>query len=448
MEEVSQDQIVPKTTSHFKEVLYKEAYRKDYGKEMEYLSLMTDELEPFRSWGSVDNINKGFSYYTWQADIETRYDGALFYDIAWDIYYSHILACNIVINTIDDIEGSETEKDDLLGEAYFLRAYAYFTLVNLYAEPFEKDKVESTLGVPINTYHGVQDKVWKRNTLKECYDLINDDITKAYELLNSSKVDKTIFRVNDAAAALLASRIFLYQKDYENTTKYANYALSLNSTLYNFNKATQPILNMNNPEILFSYGVYDSDRGLHSNMFTKRGFKVSSTLMSRYQSDDLRPGLFFHNFFGRRKALKSDNAGSTVFGKAMRVAELYLNRAEAYANSSKEDKAIEDLEFLRSYRITGDYEVELGDLTLLEYIQEERSRELCFEEHRWFDLRRTTRPEIRHSIAPTRSADEETYVLQQGDKAYTLPIPQEAMAFNTELVNNERPDRTPVTNED
>jgi hypothetical protein len=448
LEEVSQDQIVPKTAAHFKEVLYKEAYRNHDTREMECLSLMTDELEPYKGfWGSMDKVSEGFSYYTWRKDIETRYDGSLFRDVAWNIFYSHILACNIVINTIDDIDGSEKEKDDLLGEAYFLRAYAYFNLVNLYAEPYDKATANEKLGVPINTYHGVQDKVWSRNSLAECYTLINEDITAAYDLLAASDLDKGIFRVNKVAAALLASRIFLYQKEYDKTIKYANLALASNASLYDFNKAEKPVLNMNNPEILYSFGYFDSDRGLHATMLVKRGFKVSSTLLSRYQSDDLRPGIFFDGW-SKKKSYKSDSFGATLFGKAMRVAELYLNRAEAYANTSKEDKAIEDLEFLRSYRITGDFEVELGDLTLLEYIQEELSLELCFEEHRWFDLRRTTRPRITHTAAPTRFADSEIYVLEENDKAYTLPIPQETMTFNAELVNNDRPERTPVTNED
>ena len=64
---------------------------------------------------------------------------------------------------------------------------------------------------------------------------------------------------------------------------------------------------------------------------------------------------------------------------------------------------------------------------LRQEIYDERFRELSFEGHRWFDLRRTTRPEL------TKTYNGETYVLQKDDPRYTLRIPPEAIEANPGL---------------
>ena len=66
---------------------------------------------------------------------------------------------------------------------------------------------------------------------------------------------------------------------------------------------------------------------------------------------------------------------------------------------------------------------------LLTEILEERARELAFEGHRWFDLRRTDRPRIE------RTYRGETYVLEQNDPRYTIRIPNEAIEANPGLAD-------------
>ena len=62
-------------------------------------------------------------------------------DNAWETYYSKILIANNVIDLLDDAEGTQSDKDDLLGGSLFLRAYCYFMLVNLYGEPTRKKRL-------------------------------------------------------------------------------------------------------------------------------------------------------------------------------------------------------------------------------------------------------------------------------------------------------------------
>ena len=71
---------------------------------------------------------------------------------------------------------------------------------------------------------------------------------------------------------------------------------------------------------------------------------------------------------------------------------------------------------------------------------EERRRELCFEGHRWFDLRRWGMPEITH-VWHESATESHVYRLTEKDLMYTIPIPDEAMQENSKLVQNELPDK-------
>ena len=139
-----------------------------------------------------------------------------------------------------------------------------------------------------------------------------------------------------------------------------------------------------------------------------------------------------------------DNSGVT---KGMRVAELYLNRAESYiqqylknGDESLRIAALADLNFLRSRRYdtrnVAYVNVDYSGQPLLDFCRDERRRELSFEDHRWFDLRRYGMPEIRHILQISGSQSPVEYILHQGDKRYVLPIPRSALLLNPSLEPN------------
>ena len=124
-----------------------------------------------------------------------------------------------------------------------------------------------------------------------------------------------------------------------------------------------------------------------------------------------------------------------------------MNYAEAQANLDGFNNAIETLNTLRENRFDPEDMEYLGediDITskeeLIAFIKEERRRELCFEGHRWFDLRRWGMPEIRH-IWHNSEKDSTEYILKEKDLMYTIPIPNEAMLENPNLVQNELPEK-------
>ncbi|QXU41019.1 RagB/SusD family nutrient uptake outer membrane protein [Pedobacter sp. D749] len=120
---------------------------------------------------------------------------------AYKQMYNRIRACNITIEKItsgDNGLSSQSLKDQLLGEAYFLRAYYYQQLLRFYG------------AVPLITKVYVLDDNYnvKRNTYEECVNFIVKDCDEASRLLTGKTLDKG--RTTATAALALKSRVLIY----------------------------------------------------------------------------------------------------------------------------------------------------------------------------------------------------------------------------------------------
>ncbi len=454
LEETSNDLIVPKSVQDYTEFLYGEAYIDENTEFTFELDLMTDDVKIYsfdESWGGWDARNKGFGYYAWQREPENTLEGERNDDDNWGKLYHSILISNIVIDEVNAIAGESAAKADVLGEAHFIRAWSYFMLVNLYGEPYNAETAATDLGVPINDLTGMADVKIKRSSVAENYALINSDLDKSIAYFNTSKLQKDYFKANISAAYLLASRVALYQKKFEDAIAFAEEGLYSSNKLYDLEKypgeSLSKFIDTDNPELLFVYGEHDAYY-YSSGWANLSMFLVSDELGSLYETGDLRDDVFFYtSWSGRTYAEKSGYVSSTgVHANAMRTAEFYLNRAEAAAELGQVSDAIDDINFLRSYRFEEGAAYEVSASTKEEAIQvvrNERRIEFCFEKHRWFDLRRWGRPSITHLYVRSAENDiNETYVLEENDPAYTLPIPLSVRDYDPDMVNINRPERT------
>jgi len=121
---------------------------------------------------------------------------------AWD--YGPIRRVNVFLESLPKYKDQNAQVasnyNHWMGEAYFIRAYYYFTLVKLYGgvplvkEVLSADDVEA-LKIP-------------RSTEEETYRFIAEDLEQAYSLMKPTAVAKS--RVNKFTAAALKSRVMLY----------------------------------------------------------------------------------------------------------------------------------------------------------------------------------------------------------------------------------------------
>ena len=237
LEENSQDLMIPKSVKNYKEFLYGEGLNNKVVL-CEYLDVMTDDAEEIintnRPAATSTDTRKFWSYYTWQEYPEMQMDNSLLEDNAWGEYYHRILIANIVLDHLNDMAGTYAEKMDLAGEAYFLRAWSYFMLANLYGKPYiDEAQAAKDFCVPINRAIDIEEKPLSRSSIKEVYDLMEADIKSSIASFKSAMVEKTIFRPNLPTSYLLASRIALFRKSYDDAIAYADSVLlSTKATLF------------------------------------------------------------------------------------------------------------------------------------------------------------------------------------------------------------------------
>lgn len=482
LKEDSGDLLIPEKVEEYQSVLFGEGYPKDFADDVAFIDLMTDDVavidgSPYND-GGYDNINipVGRGAYCWAYDVEYyAYDCG----DAYENRYSNILACNTIIEHEDDMTGSDSDRNYCVAQAYAMRAYNYFCLVNWYGLPYSKQTAASDMGVAITLKSQVTREHFTRSTVQQVYDQINADLDRALELFDetSAKASKYLFSKN--AALLLKSRVALFTEDWDDVIKYGEELYNAGLALQDLSGKTASdlgdnyyFINEDNPEIIFNFGGDGSyyHKYLNTYLSDMPGpvFATSQdgddSLIQQYEAGDNRLYAFFmqdeplseldgqypehtmsQHFFMPKKF---NSLHSGCYKQAFRSAECLLNLAEAYiqkGGSENTEKALSMLNELRKARFTAEtYKAKTADDftsadDLLAFTRTERRRELCFEEsHRWMDLRREGCPRLVHKFRSSDTASEETYILEQGDRNYTLALPYSESNYNTAIEKYER----------
>lgn len=464
LEESSQDEIRPTSANDYKELITGEVYS-NINKQMPhpYLDIMTDDCEDLITSARLgsDTRGSGYGYYTWQQSPEEQISDVRNDDKAWGMYYHQILVANMVLYDIDGMGGTQQEKELVKAEAYAIRANAYFMLVNLYGEPYEPATASSDYGVPENGLVGAENAKFTRASVAETYQIITDDFENSLKHFKASGTSNSIWRWNENAVNLMLARVYLYMQRWDDAIRKANDLLSVKADLWNLNDKAessqdgQYFICYQNPEIIFTYGYYYIG---YFAIGAKGGFPVSLELRSLYKDGDLRchgnAGHYIQlqgsTLFGNKKRhihYKGGYSSDTgAHGFALRTSEAYLIRAEALSHTEKYMDAADDLEKLRGNRFSPESYKPLelsSQQEVIEAVRLERRLEMCFEQLRWFDLRRWGRPRIEHAFTQEVDGTPEIYVLEENDPAYTLPVPKAVMEMEPDLQNIQRPERTP-----
>lgn len=489
LKEASQDELTPTSAASLNELLAKEGYpyvatgatASDGYSLCNYLNLMDDDMHLQNLTTSTSLMTYIKPFYLWSDNV---YEQAAL-GIAggannpYQNLYNRIRGCNVVMDMLPDVSGTETEKEQIKGEALVLRAYYYLMLVNLYGWPYNDavhDK-NTSLGVPIIRNGNISDEAVRRSTVKQVYDLITDDIETAIALLEKQKKISTVYRINYRTAWLLASRIYLYMEEWDKVIDYTGRLLAEYPILADLNSRTLPVAQVyngtknasfiepTNTEMLF---LFSNLRGGDWSVLNIGNYSciASTQLISLYETDDMRFGFWnttnpapnyfltrLNGFYMNSKMYQSNG----VAGRCFRMAEAYVNRAEAYvrtaiknSDASLLQKCLDDLSALRIKRFktgSANATVSLASLNndaqnVLQFCLNERRREFTFEEFRWFDLRRYGMPSIEHTFninepfVTNAAQPVESYTLPQGSNRYVMKFPANAIEANTALEQN------------
>lgn len=490
LEPDSESEFVPEDATSLNELLLGEAYqRNDMDGFNIYLGLLDDDVEaaPYQSPNEGFDGNLYLASYSWQPDMYKMMEEANAGHInIYERYYEVILGANAVLDYIPSVNDSEENINKVKAQAYALRGFYYFNLVNIYGQPYNVNP--DALGVPLKLNSGIEESqdYLKRKSVSEVYDQILSDLhtaESAYLSLPESEQWSDNYRTSLPMVQLMLSRTYLYMENWAKAAEYAKLVMDnkqfklidLNDVPLNgTDEEGKPVRNYyvfptyKSSETIWPYGnVKDMFEWTHkeansqnSNTGSKMHayFQASEGLLNTYVDYDLRLNRYIvqapmgssselmHMAFGKVYVGTSyylpQNAVG-VFGRCLRLSEAYLNYAEAKAMLGGEGlgEATDALNALREKRFDPeDFETEEFDSQeeLVQFIRDERRRELCFEGHRWFDLRRWGMPAITHKWHDD-SESTSSYRLEEGDLLYTLPIPDEAMNMNSSLEQNELP---------
>jgi len=491
LDQYSQDRVVAKTVQDLNELLVGDVYLKSYvvnkgvsAGTYGFVNILDDDINTTGTsqQGNVGNtawthtVAPMYGFFTWQQDVRYNYGrtNKLNNDATLKTLYTRINNVNNIVDLIDDMPHA-TEEDAALyhrvkGEALFARSQFYFTLANLYGRPYRLDSAAVDLCVPLKLTSYVehnkdQETQFSRATNAEVYAQVAKDLeTAASELAISPQPDRfRLHRASAEAANLLLSRVYLYMQRWGDAEKAARRVVESPraklATIASL-QSGQPFLTRNNAEILFTQGANNlaaSDRNT-SLTGAPADYCVAQELYDLFSEFDARRNAFFSknslsDSLGlTNKYERTTEANHISDGFTLRTSEAYLNLAEALVMQGKEAEANSVLHQLQRQRIDDNLGDKIGE-ELVNEIRNERRRELCFEGHRWFDLRRYSVLEkypLHKTIVHAFNAYTEQnsfltthlFTLPSGDAAYTFSLPESVVSFDkVPMPNNVRPER-------
>jgi len=348
----------------------------------------------------------------------------------WAVHYNIINRCNLIIDAVDNniiADVTEAKAKLFKGEALFLRGWAYFGLITAYGYQPGKEVNGWKEGVPIvlKGTKAVTDVTYPaRNSNVEVYAQIKKDLADAASILdNTSRPEKGY--ASKAAAEALLSRVHLYTDQWQDVITTASNVLNtttingkatrvettgagLVSNWRSFKDKSESIFdivfaaneNLGTGSLQAWFTIYPKPVNSTCNGNpTRASFAdlfVPTSLLNLYEATDIRKtaliegpycklgqsDLFFSNkFSGTGGTFGLDNV--TI----IRTSEILLNRAEAYARTNQPDKAIADVNVIRTRAgLTALDHTVLSQQQVIDEVLLQRRLELAFEGHRWYDL--------------------------------------------------------------
>lgn len=362
---------------------------------------------------------------------------------AFDDYYVVIDRLNRVLSAIPNVEvtGSDLAlKQRYQGELLALRAYSHLELLRAYASSYDN----AALGVPYMKASIISYPA--RDQFEAVVANIKADLQEAKNLIPASFADRT--RITRTAVAAIQARTALYERNWAEALSYSTEVINA-LPLATRTQFADIWTDKSEAEVIWKLKRVGSDSRIGAFFFRETGgivlYAPSFELINSFdQTNDIRYSAYI-TYSPNRGAGKSSylvkkyiGGDATAPGRAdvklFRTAEMYLIRAEAQAelNPTTPDT---DLNALRAARIQGYAgETFTSKDALITAIYQERFKELAFEGHRFFDLKRRNLPVERLPEDAINAVG--AVKLEPAQAQYTFPIPAREISVNRNMEQN------------
>lgn len=440
-----------------------------------FLEARTDNVSE-RIHGKYSRLNEAM--YFWRNFDDEDLDTPLNY---WNDCYKRISQVNHALEHLRKFEKTERVKA-LYAEAFLLRAYLHFMLVNIWSKHYNKATADTDLGIPYVTKPEKNAFVnYKRGTVQEVYDKIEKDLQYGLSAITDKYYTNVKYHFNKNAAYAFATRFYLFKQDWNKVIAYADWILAGSPTKKmrdwkNYLKISyEGVQNLSKPLGTYYSSItestnllvattesrlnrtYKSDKygftkqnaeKLYKGGFTKHGVdKDTYWIYMRLYAPNSENGRYVDKFNEYTKSTTLSTRPRNIFvdNVLFTIEEVLLNRAEAYAMKENYYLAVTNIQFLTNQRKSYPYSFEelkkafidaqanyhppypfasSTQASLIQVISNLRQKEFVHEGSRWFDIRRFDLVVDRNKKGLPYSLDK---ILIRKDSRKVLQIPAEAI---------------------
>ena len=393
------------------------------------------------------------AYLGWQCNMN---ESNGYNSVFWRLYYQWIMNANGLLEVLENTDvaaltgADKALYEQIKGEALMFRAFSHFQAVQTYADAYKAGGNNTQKGIPLRTVENRNEKDLARSSVEETYAFINKDLEEACSLLEGKKISELNHWSGKSAYAVRA-RVAMAQHKYADAAAYAEKSIQLAeaeggklmdaSNLMNgfadittkTNEAMYAAMTQDDQTIYF-YSFYAYMSWNFSATAIRQGVKgINADTYDLMSATDLRrqwwdptgsyADLPLTSFqagaipYQNRKFRARDVSNAVGDVAFIRLSEMYLTLAEAYARGGNTAKA---QEVFTKFQITRDPAYAPGDI--LTDIMNSRRIELWAEGLRYFDLKRLNLP-----LKRGRNFDKTfcTFLEKQpGEDGWTWEIPK------------------------
>ena len=361
--------------------------------------------------------------------------------------YRYINYMNVLLDKIDDVEGSEAEKAPIAAEAHIMRAYMHWLLVNMYARQYDAATAAEDGGIPYVTDIDVTAQKTKL-TVQQVYDNILADCADEYINALPDQHDN-VTRGDKAWGNAVRAKVLMQMKHYDEALPYALTAISYNDNL------------QDRSDIPSTYKWNLEQRDASNYIFMGGMASPFCEILSLESAASFEPGDYVKDY-----AYMSDTpeAGSeawnSTFGTAMSgvpgalmyfdmsanvnnygitADRMHYTAAECYIRTGRIDEGLDLVNQVRQLRIhpdnyrpfTATTEAEaMAQLQRAKWIECIATYENFFDCKRW-----NTEENYRRTI--TRDIPGlGTFALEPDSPLWIFPFPANAVRYNSSLTQN------------
>jgi tetratricopeptide (TPR) repeat protein len=379
----------------------------------------------------------------------------------WIDAYNGINLANNILGALDVVD--EDLKDQVEGEARFVRGILYFELVRLYGRPWNDGDPNTNLGVPLVLTPTVDEETAAnpvgRESVADVYAQVIDDLETAEGLLPEDNEH----RATTWSASAFLARVYLQQGDFANARDKADRVIA--DGPFNLNPTvTSAFLNDNTAESIFEIQQNDqnnagSDNDGLATFFASfpgigRGdvqvlsyysndpedyvFLDRVTTYDLYEDFDTRKTDLFYIGTGRRPgriySYKWNSPGQNI--PIIRLAEMYLIRAEGNLEEGTAVGAdpLDDVNIVRERA-----QASTLDAVSLDDVYLERRLELAYEGLRGHDVKRLGLDLEGYAFDDDLNTYVLDYTIPFNDDTMIFPIPQREIDANSAIKDEQNP---------